>query len=816
MEGMMMGYSSKRCLSVRLLCTTALLGGAATPFAALAQQSAPATAQPVAAQPADADRATKLEDIVVTARKTTETLMRVPVAASAISGAQMQRYGAVDLSTVGNLVPAVTFERTLGSGSGALTIRGIGSSGTDSGIEQTVSTVLDGVQTSRGQFIQQGVFDLEQIEVLKGPQSLFFGKNSPGGVLSLRSNGPTDEFHVYGRTGYEFNAHEATVEGAVSGPLTDTLRARIAFLANDMRGWNHNDVRSVPNPFATVPGQVAILPGRPWKYNSYKSIAGRATLDWKPIDDFKATLRLFGSANEGQGNTASSEMTHCTTPPHATILGVTDPFQDCKINNHTANADLPKEYAVNDPYMRADPFDRYKSYLGSLTLDYSSGPLAFTSVTGYVGYRFSYNDSCSISTFPWAWCSPVERFHQFSQEARVTSSFDGPINLTAGLYYESSHLDSNQSTMLLPLPPDPATGRYASWQTRFVTSGKAYSAFGQVRWNLLENVELAGGVRYTLEKRKGLLGNAYVNAFLPLPMADAGDFARERLSNSNFSPEITLSWHPVRNSTIYAAYKTGYKSGGFSSSTLITKNIIADSDFSYRPERAKGGEIGFKAQLFDNRVRLTGSVYNFKYRDLQISNFNGVKFEQDTLNVGGARTKGVEAELAWQAMEGLTFNAGIGYTRARYTSFPGIACYGGQTEATGCITDPETGEQTQDLSGQQRVRAPDWSGNVGFNYETPAFSNLVLGLSGSMRFSSKYFTQENNSPFAVQKAYQIYDASVRLRTEDNRWQLALIGRNLGDKQYAVASLDNADSGPSEIGSAISRPRQITLEVTFRY
>ena len=206
------------CVAVSLLDTTAAMA-----------QDAPATAG--SAQPARAG----LEEIIVSARKRTESLQDVPVAVSAISPIQLEGNLATDLNKVAELAPQVMIGRGTNGTGGFLTIRGISSTATDAGLDQSVVVTIDGVPLSRGRVINAAIYDVAQVEILQGPQSLFFGKNSPAGVISVRSADPSSTFEGNVKAGYEFEADERYVEGAVSGPLTDTLNGRLAFRASDDR-----------------------------------------------------------------------------------------------------------------------------------------------------------------------------------------------------------------------------------------------------------------------------------------------------------------------------------------------------------------------------------------------------------------------------------------------------------------------------------------------------------------------------------------------------------------------------------------------------
>ncbi len=775
--------------------------------------------EPLHAQEQDAAKENDdvlISTIVVTARRQSESLMEVPVAASVLDTQILTTRSISDMTGLAGLVPQVSIEPTLGAAGAAFTIRGIGSSGTDAGAEQTVAVNLDGVQVSRGQIIRQSLFDLEQVEVLRGPQALFFGKNSPGGVISVTSRGPTSDFEASLRAGYEFNAREKILEGALSGPLTDTIGARLAVRGVSMDGWMRNVAEPINNPFITFAESTAVLPGASYDRNGLKEVLGRFTLEYSPSSDFTATLRLFGSANEYSGDHANAEITNCAIPPLPQTLGVPDPFGDCQLDNVQSNGALPEAEARTVRLFRdGQSYGRYTSYSGSLTLEYSTGPVSLTSVTGLVHYRQQVGEGSLNTVYSNAnFNASVDEFDQLSQELRLITDFDAPINLTLGAYYEHNSVDTEGALIIAPHGPDPRNGSIASSEKLTTSRGDAYSVFGQARWDIFDELELAGGVRYTHEAKRGTALNTFVNTAFPFGFiyAPEGLLFQGRTSANNFSPEVTLAWHPSRSTTLYAAYRTGFKSGGFGAPTLITANIISGSQLVYEPETALGGEVGFKTMLFDDQLRLTGTVYRYDYTNLQLSNFNAASFTQTINNVGGARTQGVELEALWQPTRALTIRGGVGYTHARYTSFPGIACYSGQTAQTGC--DPMTG--AQDLTGQPLVRAPDWSANAGFNYETSLSEELMIGFNADARYSSGYFTQENNSPFAYQNEYVQIDASARLFTPDDQWTLALIGRNLTDESYAISSFDNPNSPAGEVGSGVSRSRQILLEIRFSY
>jgi iron complex outermembrane recepter protein len=270
-------------------------------------------------------------DIVVTARKRAETLMNVPVAVSVIGASALERASATNLAKIAQLTPQVQIADRTTPNASFLSIRGIGAASQDQGIEQSVLVDIDGIQISRGRITALAMFDLQQVEVLKGPQSLFFGKNSPAGVISVKSKGPGDKLEGYIRAGYEFAANERVVEGAIGGPLSDTFGLRLAARYNHIDGWAKNVAPKGPiaNPFdpsLPLPGRGSDRSPRSTEYNA------RLTAQWKPSSDFDATLRMLGAVTRGNGDGNNIE-SYCA--PGKTILtsyGVSDPNSDCKID----------------------------------------------------------------------------------------------------------------------------------------------------------------------------------------------------------------------------------------------------------------------------------------------------------------------------------------------------------------------------------------------------------------------------------------------------------------------------------------------------
>ena len=784
-------------------------------LASTAAIAAPAHGQVAGGTSASATTPTG-EDIIVTARKKDETLLQVPVAVSAVSAADIGRYAATDLGKIGQLIPQVILAKTGGGGAGAsFAIRGIGSSALDAGIDQTVSLNIDGLQISRGRLITQGFFDIAQVEVLKGPQALFFGKNSPGGVISVHTNGPTEQLSGYLKGGYEFNAGERFVEGAVAGPITDTVGFRVALRGDKMDGY----IRNTAEPLAT-PGN----PGNPAAGAAHREnpgtreFLGRGTLTWKPDSRFDANLKVFGDKEHDNGETAGTEVTcvgaHPSTLDLLAGVYVTDPSGDCKLNGKTSLGALNPNVAAN--YTNANggvPYTSYNSFITSLTMNYKLDWATITSVTGYWHYNNKGFDSFSFDATALVLGYNADSSHAFTQEVRLNTSFKGPLNFALGAYYEKSGRTTRGDGAIAYIGPDSRTGQTNNWTLLTDNSGKTYSAFGQAIYNIRPNLELAAGVRFTREIKDITLGNSFVNDnFVPFGIvADEGDFSSGHFANSNWSPEATLTWHPTSRTTLYAAYKTGYKSGGFSNPSILSAGQNA-GNLGFQPEHTKGGEIGAKGSFLGGKLTVNAAVYRYTYKGLQLTSFNPLPPSFTIKNAASARTTGVEIDTSYQLTRDIQIRLAGGYNKARYLSFPAAACYAGQTAATGC-----TGANgTQDLSGTPLVRAPKVSLTGGVTYDTPVSPTMNFGLSTDANYTSGYWLLENQNPYGYQKAFARVNASVRIHRADDIWELAFIGRNLTNKYYGIAGAEKPFGTPDEIEVSIGRPRELLLQGTIRF
>ena len=769
-------------------------------------------------------------DIIVTARRRNETSIAIPVAVTAVAGVELQRRGINNVDALARTVPTlITSEATSSPQGGIVAIRGL--SGVDANPlgDQAVSFNIDGVQVARSSVRRLSQMDVAQIEVLKGPQALFFGKNSPGGIISIRSADPGNEFRAQFSSGYEFKADETRNEGFISTPVTDTLGIRIAGYYDYMKGYVRNIAPS------TGVGVFAPFDRRVPNGTEY---AARGTLKWEPSDSFNARLKLSYSNIKSAGST--DNLQHLACP-----LGVPQASsfpEDCVADGKTTSTDnIGPNFEVHNPNFRQETYLFSRQFLGGLELNYKVGDdLTITSTTGlyrgsngYLGnFEANFAETGTLPKGLLVARSGV-RIRELTEELRLTSSFDGPVNFMFGGLYQDSKANSTGNTLRNAFVP--VTQSY----NNYLQNGIAYSVFGQMQVKLVPTLELSVGGRYSYEDKKlGRFRVAIPTA--PLLLVDVD--APNRATFNNLSPEITLSYRPTNRLTVYGAYKEGFLSGGFNGTQAAivtaggvpvrsptTGNYIAAADARYGQQTIQGFEGGVKTALLDNNLRLNLNLYNYETKGLQVAVLVGLT--QILSNAGAVRTKGVEFDFSYRTpVEGLSLNGAVSYEHGRYTDYQAV-CYRGLpapqcrnqvnrfTNAVGLLND---------LSGTQLVRAPTWSGNVGFDYVSRPIGGFKFGINGNASHSDSFFTDVVSAPGGRQKAYQLYDAGLRVMdAEEERWELALIGRNLGNTYYFTRSADNPSTGSAPGGPAAtafrgdtvgvpSRGREIMVKATIRF
>jgi outer membrane receptor protein involved in Fe transport len=809
-----------------LLATTVLgLGGMAAP--AMAQES-------------ESVVASGLNDIVVTARKRQESAQDVPVAVTAISAAVIEQRDITSIEKIAAATPNLNVGRASNGSAAQITLRGIGSSSTSIGIEQSVAVVVDGAYYGQGRVIEEGFFDLARAEVLKGPQALFFGKNATAGVISLTTNDPTDTWTAQGKAGYEFKAEQWLAEGIVSGPLSDTLGVRLAVRYSKMNGGYYKNV-SVNRDYTTIDIQTGASPetlvSTPVETDmpQQEELLGRLTLKWEPVDGLTNTLKITRDQNDTLNNSWNYVAYSCGLASGISQLT----GYACKAGFVTHQNNLPVKVSSVSPYGRKDgaPYNRYRSWAINNSLEYDLDSMVVNSVTNYQRNNNSWACACNFQTTDTVaggmiFATENSTWKAWSQELRLTSKFDGMFNFMLGGLYQHTDRDFGQWGYYGGVRDTAARPEllYAASEKISYTKGKTLALFGQLTFKLMDNLELAGGGRYTHETKDSYFAQEYVNPAYSAVYRSAADplgVVTAKQKFNDFSPEVTLTYKPGRDLLVYAAYKTAYKSGGFSNGGINSK-LSADpyADLTFNPETAEGFEIGIKSTLLDNQLRANLTAFTYKVTDFQVDFFNSPVFAFNTLTAD-AKTSGVELELEYapRAVPGLNIATALNYNDAKYDSFPQGPCYSGQTQAEGCNVLLPNGQYRQNLTGTALSVAPKWTGMVAVNYETEVGSDMMIGFNGNLRYSDSYNPSAFGNPIARQKSYATLDAGLRFGAADGNWQIALIGKNLTNKFYVTGVVDGPSTGTGSGGTTGIKadqlgfgtlPRTVKIELTKKF
>jgi iron complex outermembrane receptor protein len=784
-----------------------------------------------AARPAAAP-ANQLGEIIVTARKRQESILNVPVVETAIPQQRLERLQTQDLKDIATLVPGLTLGDSILSIGTQISIRGVGTTTFNPGIDQSVSLNVDGLQLSQGLAYSSAMFDMAQVEVLKGPQSLFYGKASPGGVISIRTADPSDKFEVIMRAGYEFEAQEKQGQLIVSGPLTDTLKARIAAQYDQQEGFYQNVATGNP-----------VFGGRTPTYKSDpdKNYMLRATFLWNPTSRFDARLKI-NQTHEREEEAGWSKLVLCPegNAPLTLAPGFSIPFMS---PNYTCNRNQAN-FAVVDydpaafPLMPngGTPFvDTTQSY-GTLELNYRPRrDLTLTSVTGYYLLHSSSEDNTSVSGEAAPIIGVTNGFHrrEVTEELRANSDFAGPLNFTLGGFIQRAQfsdlvtLYANKAAPFSFLPYQGLIAQ-AGIQTVDITSN---SLFGQLRYKILPNLELAAGARYTDEKRTDTPFDLTSGVAVPVSLV------QPEVHSKTTSPEVTLTYRPTDDVTVFGALKRGYKSGSFDTATPPTQG----ADNAFGDEKVEGGEIGVKSRLLDRQLLFNIAGYKYRYTGLQVGAIIPVEGGlpvTKTINAGSALVYGIESDVAYRPdfIRGLGLHASVNWNHAQFKSLNDVPCYEGQMIAQGCnenfspaVNNGLGGFTAQDESGLPLVRAPKWQSTFGVDYERDIGNELTLVLSNSTEYSSKYLTGLG-FPY-YQPSFFKTDLSVTLQGPRDRWELAVIGKNLNNALTSgncthsdaqggligtVTGTNGAGpAGQAEIGCWMDRGREVWLRLTLK-
>jgi outer membrane receptor protein involved in Fe transport len=734
----------------------------------------PAAAQQVSSAEMQADSSDRLDDIIVTGRLRAESLTEAPISVSVVSGSLLEKRGIISMEQIGTLVPSVTVKsQPLAN---IIAMRGITASPKEAAFDPVVGLFIDGVSYGNGRWINQAFVDLESVQVLKGPQGVYFGGNTVAGAIDVKTRGPGKTFEASALAGYEFNAKEAYVQAIVSGPVSDTLGVRVVARASKMSGWMRNTFLGKRIPDS-------------------ESYLGRVTVRWEPSADLSVDLKAAATAYSDAGPYEQIQILTCGGPNNTpTVMGNfgVSGVEDCKLNNKSQNG-------VFEPLKRHG-FTHYKSYAASLNLNWTTQFGTLTAISGYNRYRMNWWDGGSTAGVDALNVGETPQNRVISQEIRFLTDLTGSWNFLLGAYVADSNLKHRTRARLFPAP-------VFTYQRRGSQDSTNVALFGEVNLDLTDQLSIDAGVRYSLERRDSHVGNyAFSIAAFNSPQF------HNRFKDSNFAPQVTLSYKPSDDALFYAAYKTGFLPGGMAQSSILTAATKLD-ELTYDSETVKGGETGTRLQLLGNTVQFNATAYYYKYKNLQVTAYNPNTLNYSVGNAGSVTSKGVDFDLLWAVSHGLRIAGSLNYNKARFHDYIGT-CYFGQTAAQGCSVPLRPGLFGQDLEGKPTPYAPAWVGSLSLDY-THEVGDYKLNLAGDLHYSDKYELTQKQRPELRQPSYATVGASVRFGPANDKWQVALIGRNLTNEKVVLAGDERPLAG-ADTTAFIDRLRQIELQFRVNF
>ncbi|MGO4688960.1 TonB-dependent receptor [Brevundimonas sp. 2YAF1] len=732
------------------LVKTALLAGAA--WGAL---SASAVAQQVSTEA----QASNVDDIIVTARRREESLKDVPVAVSVLGAQRLEETGASDITALQQQTPNATVQVARGSNSTLISfIRGIGQQDPLWGFEPGVGLYVDDVYVARPQGAVLDIFDIQRIEVLRGPQGSLYGRNTVGGAIkyvTARLNPDEAEGTLRGAYG-SYNQIDLLASG--STPLGDKLRIGGAVASYNRDGFGKNLNTGAEH------------------YNK-DVLAGRVSAEFQPYDN--TFFRLAYDRVEDKSNPRHG---------HREIAGV------------GPGAGVPS--SVYDTYAGLGDKNKVTTEGVSLTAQVDLNDVwSFKSITAYRS-----GDTDTLIDFdntpaPTLDIPAVYGDHQFTQEFQALFTGDR-IQGVAGIFYLDGTASGAFDTIAGNLGVVVGTAGYVK-----TTS---IALFTDVNLDLTDRLHLGLGARYTLDDKTGHVFRANYLGATRSPLlggtARAPILLRTDYTNSNsfdqFTPKASLSYDFSDRITGYASYSKGFKSGGFDmrGDAILTPNTVN----GYQPETVDSYEIGLKGSAFDRRLTFSSAVFYNKYQDQQVTTqvpaVGGIASFVD--NVGSSKFYGAELEGALVVTNNLTANFAVGYLDSKFEEF---------------LRYNLTTKQYEDISSQVVLQnAPKWTGYLGLTWRGDVAGGS-LAVTPSVSYRDAYSQFEFPNPILDQKAFALVDLAVVWTDPSQKWTVGVFGKNLTDEEYRVGGYNflGATYNDSVIGY-YGPPRTVTASLQYKF
>jgi iron complex outermembrane recepter protein len=737
-----------------------------------------------------------LEEITVTAQKREETLAQVPIAVSVLSADMIQQRHITSVADLQSLVP----DLHVGTSpfQPVVQIRGVGSGGGDRTFEQSVATYVNGVYAGRANQFLNPFFDVDRIEVVRGPQGVLFGVNAVAGGINITNKEPGKKLEGFVSAGYEAYDKGYHYDGAISLPITDTLAVRLA-------ATKGNDGPFLKNQ---VPGGIKLETG-------YELLRG--ILKWEPADDL--TVKL--SAETSNRNTEGS-------PFQMYALGInTLPVYGYTIDTAVENGvlDFKRSSATPNEHTNINAADF------SLDVSWTVGARhTLRSITGYSKYNFNQAVPAASIPIQLGNALAIDAFSQTYEELRLVSPGDQRLDYVLGAAYYKQNERLYQGIDLV------AAGTPVGFRNGLVPDTKSYAIFGQLTFKIADALRVVGGARYSDVQKEAnytlsatdfgapLNGYAFspgaaaaIASFTPLgwltfvdPADPAPQITNHSLRLRKVDPSVSLQGDVNEHVHPYLTFSRATKAGGFDDQNKAT----ALSNFAYAPESARSWELGVKTDF--SRWQLNADVFDTRFKNLQVTIPAGNNVV--TANAASITSKGFELDALYLLAEHVKLGADLTYLDAKYDDFPGVGCITPldvlQAIFAPCSIEQVASPSETNAAGKRVEFAPRVTATVRLDATATLSGMLDLAYGGRVYYNDGYGMNANQDPIDRQGGYTLYDAYLGLQAPTGSWNVRLLGKNLGNKPVlefgGLAGLGAGHQGVVDPG------RQLLLNATWNF
>ena len=731
---------------------------------------AAAVAWPAMAQTASQTVAETSSDIIVTAQRRSESLQDVPISITALSGETLRKAGIQDTESLATLTPGLLVQRSV---VGKISIRGVGNENYTISGDPGVAVHSDGVYVARAAAGLFDLFDIERVEVLRGPQGTLYGRNATGGVINVIPNTPSKNFEARA-SGEVTNYNGYRVDAAINVPLGDDVAVRFAALRNARDGFTTNT-----NAAARARGFGDLDNKDVWAFRAQFGTTGDNPLEMRAS---------FEYLNDESNLPAYKYLNRPGALPTADFGGGAQSFDPGFLRIVNQGFELGIPGASRNVGSDADVFKSRQ--LGvALHLKYDFGGVALSSITGFRSTQFNWlNDGDGSDVFYVNYIQQDDT-NQFSQEVQLTGGSDRLEWLLGGYYFN----ESGKSFIALPFTFGANLPFYI--QIDGTAKTDAIAGFGELRWKPTDRLKITLGARYSHEKRAAKY--RYEINF-GAPFVQSPDLSADF---NAFTPRLVVNYEAADDINVYASATRGFKSGGF--------NLLAVQP-GFAPEKVWTYEGGIKTQFADRRVTLNANVFYAKYDDIQVGQI--VNLSSVLTNAAKATLKGAEVEFSARPTDQIEIGATAAYLDAKYDDF----CTGDPTKPAAPISAGCTAANPIQLAGNRFARAPEWTLTGTAAYTIP-IAEGGLTLRGDVRYQSKTFFTQFNRPEILQDGYTLVNARLTYTAPGGRYSFGGFVNNLFDKTYFTEVLESGAFNPQLVAQAyVGAPRVYGVNASFKF